>query len=90
MFHIGWNILSFPVLFFYLHNLREGWTKWYRTWENNVTRFGGWLVMRRWSAAFKKDKFSSKLGEAKKLLAISRPRLSERRPIDSFPSSARR
>ena len=75
MFHIGWNILSFPVLFFYLHNLREGWGKWYRTWENNVTRFGGWLVLRRWSAEFKKDKFSSKLGEAKKLLAISSPPL---------------
>jgi radical SAM superfamily enzyme YgiQ (UPF0313 family) len=75
MFHIGWNILSFPMLFFYLHNLREGWSKWYRTWENNVTRFGGWLVIRKWSAEFKKDKFSSKLDEAKRLLTASSPPL---------------
>jgi radical SAM superfamily enzyme YgiQ (UPF0313 family) len=90
MFHIGWNILSFPVLFFYLHNLREGWGKWYRTWENNVTRFGGWLILRRWSRQFKKGDFSSKLGEAKKLLARSSPDLSEKWPIQSLPSSAKR
>jgi radical SAM superfamily enzyme YgiQ (UPF0313 family) len=71
MFHIGWNILSFPMLLFYLHNLREGWQKWYRVWENNVTRFGGWLIIRRWSTAFKKDNFSSKLAEAKKFLTHS-------------------
>ena len=69
MFHIGWNILSFPMLLFYLHNLREGWWKWYRIWENNVTKFGGWLIIRRWSTQFKRDSFSSKLVEAKKLLA---------------------
>ena len=68
MFHIGWNILSFPVLFFYLHNLNKGWWKWYRTWANNVTRFEGWLLMRRWFAEFKKDNFSGKLAEAKKIL----------------------
>jgi len=67
MFHIGWNILSFPMLFFYLHNLREGWQKWYRIWETNVTKFGGWLIIRRWSTAFKKDAFPSKLAEAKRL-----------------------
>ena len=71
MFHIGWDILSFPMLFFYLHNLREGWQKWYRIWENNVTKFGGWLIIRRWSTQFKKDNFSAKLVEAKKLLAQS-------------------
>jgi radical SAM superfamily enzyme YgiQ (UPF0313 family) len=90
MFHIGLNILSFPLLFFYLHNLREGWRKWYRTWENNVTRFGGWLIIRRWSAQFKKGDFSSKLGEAKKLLAPSSPSLSEKWPTKSLPSSAKR
>jgi hypothetical protein len=71
MFHIGWDILSFPMLFFYLHNLREGWRKWYRIWENNVTKFGGWLIIRRWSTQFKKDNFSAKLMEAKNLLAQS-------------------
>jgi len=68
MFHIGWNIVSFPILFFYLHNLQQGWQKWHRIWENNVTKFGGWLIIRRWYNAFKKDNFSRKLAEAKKLL----------------------
>ena len=67
MFHIGWNILSFPMLFFYLHNLRAGWQKWYRVWETNVTKFGGWLILRRWYTSFKKDNFPRKLAEAKKL-----------------------
>ena len=68
MFHIGWNILSFPMLFFYLHNLRKGWQKWYRIWETNVTKFGGWLILRRWYTSFKKDNFPRKLAEAKKLI----------------------
>lgn len=71
MFQIGLNILSFPVLFFYLHNLRVGWGKWYRKWSNNVTRFGGWLILRHWLTEFKKDNFSIKLDGAKKILARS-------------------
>lgn len=73
MFHIGLNILSFPMLFFYLHNLQRGWRKWYRVWTNNVTRFGGWLIMRRWLAEFQKNSFSRKLAEAKRLLVQSPP-----------------
>lgn len=90
LFHIGLNILSFPVLFFYLHNLRGGWRKWYRAWQNNLTRFGGWLIMRRWSAEFKKNNFSSQLAQAKKLLAHSFPGASEKWPSDSFPPSTER
>jgi len=71
MFDIGWNILSFPILLFYLHNLTRGWRKWYRNWNNSVTRFGGWLVVRGWFAAFKKDAFSRNLEEAKKALGHS-------------------
>jgi len=71
MFHIGLNILSFPILFFYLYNIKKGWRKWYRIWTNNVTRFGGWLIMRRWFAEFEKDDFPHKLAEAKKLLVHS-------------------
>jgi len=69
MFHIGFHILWFPVLFFYLPNLKRGWEKWYRVWAHQVTRFGGWLLLRRWYAAFKKDPFPRKLAEAKKILA---------------------
>ena len=73
MFHIGLNILSFPMLFLYLHNLKKGWWKWYRTWTNNVARFGGWLIMRRWFAEFKKDNFSGKLAAAQKILTRPLP-----------------
>jgi len=73
MFHIGLNVLSFPVLFFYLHNLRKGWKRWYRIWTNNVTRFGGWLIIRRWVAEFKKDNFLGKLAEAQKFLTPFTP-----------------
>jgi radical SAM superfamily enzyme YgiQ (UPF0313 family) len=73
MFHIGLNILSFPVLFFYLHNLKKGWWRWYRTWTNNVSRFGGWVLMRRWFAEFKKSKFPGKLAEAQRILAQHLP-----------------
>ncbi len=69
MFHIGLHILWFPVFFFYLPNLKRGWEKWHRIWSNQVTRFGGWIILRRWFVAFRKDPFSRKLAEAKKILA---------------------
>jgi len=77
MFHIGFHILWFPVLFFYLPNLKRGWEKWYRIWAHQVTRFGGWLLLRRWYAAFKKDPFPRKLAEAKKILATPSSRSGE-------------
>ena len=80
MFQIGLNILSFPVLFFYLHNLKKGWWKWYRTWTNNVTRFGGWLIMRNWLSEFKKDNFSGKLAEAHKSVAQSFSKVGRKGP----------
>jgi len=68
MFNVGLHILSFPMLLFYLHNLRAGWRVWYRMWDRNLTRFGGWIILRKWSSAFKKSKFPGKLDEAKRLL----------------------
>jgi radical SAM superfamily enzyme YgiQ (UPF0313 family) len=73
MFHIGLHILWFPIFFIYLPNLKAGWRKWYRIWVNQVTRFGGWLLLRRWYAAFKKDPFPRKLAEAKKFLSRTLP-----------------
>jgi hypothetical protein len=73
MFHIGLHILWFPIFFFYLPNLKAGWRKWYRIWANQVTRFGGWVLLRRWYAAFKKDPFPRKLAEAKKYLSRTFP-----------------
>jgi len=71
MFNIGLHILWFPVLFFYLPNLKRGWGKWYHVWVNQVTRFGGWLLLRRWYAAFKRDPFTRKLAEAQEYLSKS-------------------
>jgi len=73
MFKVGLQILTFPMLLFYLHNLRVGWAVWYRMWDRNITRFGGWIIVRKWYAAFKKNQFLGKLAEAKRLLGHSSP-----------------
>ncbi len=83
MFQVALNILWFPVLFFYLYDLKTGWSKWYRGWRNNITRFGGWLIIRGWVAKFKQDKFSGKLAEAKRLLAQSSSTVSKAWPSSS-------
>ncbi len=64
MFMITLNIFSFPALVFFLHNVKSGWKKWYRPWRNALIRFGGWILMKRWVSAFKKDKFPEKLKRA--------------------------
>jgi len=73
MFNIGLHILWFPIFFIYLPNFKAGWRKWYRIWANQVTRFGGWLLLRRWYAAFRKDPFPRKLAEAKEFLSRTFP-----------------
>ncbi|MEW6075545.1 MAG: radical SAM protein, partial [Candidatus Omnitrophota bacterium] len=60
MFKIVLNIFSFPALLFFLHNIRSGWRKWYRPWRNDVVRFGGWIIMKKWLRDFKKDNFLEK------------------------------
>jgi radical SAM superfamily enzyme YgiQ (UPF0313 family) len=76
MFHVGLNILSFPVVLFYLHDIRRGWWKWYRGWRNNLKKFGGWMIIHEWLAKLRRDNFYDKLGAAKRQLAYtSRPRL---------------
>lgn len=70
LFKIGLNIFSFPALIFFLHNIRFGWKKWYRHWRNDLLRFGGWITMKEWTQAFKKDKFSQKLKKAKEHLEV--------------------
>lgn len=61
MFLIALNIFSFPGIIFFLHNLRLGWSRWYRSWRNYLIRFGGWITIRRWTSEFKKDDFLKKL-----------------------------
>ncbi|MFH2138772.1 MAG: radical SAM protein [Candidatus Omnitrophota bacterium] len=64
MFMIGLNIFSFPSLVFFLHNIRAGWRRWYRPWRNSLIRFGGWIVLKKWKAGFKKDNFLQKVQSA--------------------------
>jgi len=68
MFMVALNIFSFPYLVLFLHNIKSGWRKWYRPWRNYLIRFGAWITMKRWKAAFKKDDFSQKLQKAKEHL----------------------
>ena len=70
MFMIGLHIFSFPALIFFLHNLRSGWIKWFRPWRNNLLRFGGWIIMKKWTAQLKKDKFIERLQKAKEHLKV--------------------
>lgn len=63
--NIPLNILAFPALVFSLHNIRLGWRKWYRLWRNELLRFTGWIVMRKWTSEFRKGDFSKKLAQAK-------------------------
>jgi radical SAM superfamily enzyme YgiQ (UPF0313 family) len=65
MFGIGLNIFSFPTLVFFLHNIRSGWRRWYRSWRNTLIRFCGWIIMKSWTQEFKKSNFSQKLQKAK-------------------------
>jgi len=68
MFMIGLHVFSFPAMFFFLHNIKIGWRKWYRPWRNNLIRFGGWVIMKGWISEFKKGKFSQKLKTAERHL----------------------
>jgi len=64
MFKIVLNIFSFPAMVFFLHNIEAGWRRWYRSWRNDLARFGGWVIMKGWTSEFRKGKFSDKLAVA--------------------------
>jgi radical SAM superfamily enzyme YgiQ (UPF0313 family) len=61
MFYIGWNILCFPMIVFPAFDLNAGWRRWYKSWRNNVWRFTGWTIIKRWSARFDKEAFMSRI-----------------------------
>ena len=71
LFSIGRNVLIFPAMVFSLHNVRAGWRKWYRYWRNDLVRFGGWIMMRRWTSAFRKSPFSDRLAKARQRLGAA-------------------
>ncbi|HUV42205.1 MAG TPA: radical SAM protein [Sedimentisphaerales bacterium] len=69
MFLVPVNILWFTSFLFFLHNIRLGWRWWYRSWRNHLVRFGGWIILRKWTIAFRRDKFLQKLQKARKHLS---------------------
>jgi radical SAM superfamily enzyme YgiQ (UPF0313 family) len=64
MFMVGVRIIYFPALLFYIYNLKRGWRRWSRAWRNDLTRFGGWFILRGWTEEFKKGVFLKKLHTA--------------------------
>lgn len=68
LFIIGWNVLSFPALIFFLYNIKSGWKKWYRSWRNALIRVGGWAIIKGWITDYKKGDFSRKLQRARERL----------------------
>ncbi|HUW33780.1 MAG TPA: radical SAM protein [Planctomycetota bacterium] len=59
-------VIAFPTIAFWLRSIGAGWQKWYRKWAGSLYRSGGWLLLRKWTAAFRKDGFLSKLAEAQR------------------------
>ena len=66
VFTVALNVFSFPYMVFFLHNIKYGWRTWYRQWRQSTIRFAGWITMKRWFSAFKKDDFIQKLKRAGK------------------------
>ncbi len=66
LFMVVLHLFLFPSLVFFLYDLRHGWRIWYRTWRNNIIRFGGWSILKQWIAVFKRDNFLERLDKAKK------------------------
>jgi len=72
MFLIAVNTFSFPAIIFFLHNIQLGWQKWYRPWRNSLIRFGGWIILKKWNIAFRRNKFLQKLQNAHQHLVQAR------------------
>jgi len=77
---VALNILSFPALALYLHDLRTGWNRWSRRWWHGLMGLAGWSLIRKWTAQFRKGSFASKLAEAKRELESARARQSSHSP----------
>jgi len=61
---VGLNILSFPVIVLYMHDLKAGWRRWSHRWWNSLMGVAGWRIIKKWTAQFQKGVFPSKLARA--------------------------
>jgi radical SAM superfamily enzyme YgiQ (UPF0313 family) len=69
MFAVGWNVLIFPAMMLSLWNIQFGWRRWHRIWRTDLLRFGGWMIIQRWVAHFRRGPFPEKLARAKESLS---------------------
>jgi radical SAM superfamily enzyme YgiQ (UPF0313 family) len=72
-FRIALDVLAFSSMFFFLHDIRLGWNRWYRSWRNDLIRFMGWTIVKEWRLNFKKDNFLEKLHLAQRRIKASNP-----------------
>jgi len=61
IFWVVLHTLRFPLAMLPLLNLRTRWSKWYRSWRNDVVGSGGYLMLRRWRKALRENRFREKL-----------------------------
>jgi radical SAM superfamily enzyme YgiQ (UPF0313 family) len=69
IFMVPVSIISFTSLLFFLHNIKLGWRWWHRSWRNYLVRFGGWIILHKWTRTFRTDKFPQKLQNARRHLS---------------------
>ena len=56
LFRIALKTLAFPIDY-----MIRGWDTWYRSWRNDLRKYGGHLVIKRWAKCYKRDDFVRKL-----------------------------
>ncbi|AQT67787.1 magnesium-protoporphyrin IX monomethyl ester anaerobic oxidative cyclase [Anaerohalosphaera lusitana] len=61
MFLLAVSVISFPAVVLASRRLQSGWLRWYRSWRNNLVRFGGWIILRRWTVQFERGDFTERL-----------------------------
>jgi radical SAM superfamily enzyme YgiQ (UPF0313 family) len=68
LFNVGLNILLFPSILLRLNRIGQAWCDWRRRWLRDLYRTGGWLLLRRWTSAFRKAGLTRKSVPAKRAL----------------------
>ena len=69
-FSIALDVLAFPLLVFFIHDMHLGWRQWYRCWRNDLIRFMGWTIVREWSLNFRKGMFLQNVQRAREHVRI--------------------
>lgn len=57
--------IAFKVIIFPLDIIVRGWRFWYRDWRNNIKRFGGYILVKRWIKRYRQEGFTNRLKNTK-------------------------